>query len=49
MEEGVHLEGEALLLAQDEGEVAFVVVEVGFEAGDGEVFGQFEDGVGHAV
>lgn len=48
MGQGVQFDRVADLLADDEGEVAFVVVEVRLEAGDGEVFGEFEDGVGHA-
>lgn len=47
MAAGVHLEGKTLFLAEDEGEVALVVVEVGLETSDGEVFGKFEDGIGH--
>ena len=37
-----------MFLADDEGEMALVVVEMGFEAGDGVVFGEFDDGQVHA-
>jgi hypothetical protein len=48
MDKDVQFNRVAGLLANDEGEVALVVVEVRLEAGDGEVFGEFEDSVGHA-
>ena len=37
-----------MFLADDEREMALVVVEVGFEAGDGVTFGEFDDGQVHA-
>lgn len=37
-----------MLLAEYEGEVALVVVEVGLEASNREIFGEFQDGIGHA-
>ena len=48
MRGGVHFEGKLVFLADDEGEMALVVVEVGFETSDGVVFGEFDDGQVHA-
>jgi hypothetical protein len=49
LKELLHLKWDALLLAEDEGEVALVVVEVRFEAGNREVLCQLQNSVGHAV
>jgi hypothetical protein len=44
----VHLERDTLLLAENQREVALVVVEVRLEAGDREVLRQVQNGIGHA-
>ena len=45
---GVHFEGQRGLLADDERNMALVVVEVGFEAGDGVALGELNYGHVHA-
>ena len=44
----VHFERELTFLVDDKWEMALMVVEVRFEAGDGEIFGEFDDGHVHA-